>query len=333
MLLEKEWFKLQKEELPWGIQANPLNEDVDMFTWEGTIKGPKDTMWEGGVFKLYLQFDECYNDRPPKIFFHTIPFHPNVDPDTGQVCTDFLDDSNCWKEFYSVSYMLLSIQLLLPNPVLEDAVNPSAARIFASSPSSFRQTVLDCVLASKRVEVGLKPHTAEEVDLTRMSPKDSAPPERTPDESKKSSKIGKVSFDDYHAMWSGIATTKPVSSSNNPLSEVLKADSNLQVTHFGLPQQELHEEIHKQLTEHNAVMYGNFDTGRDGRDLTELKSTRIQLLKQIYLPKQQGGLSGTDTPVSRTHTCAPSPSATIARGLEPHDQEVEELLAWTNTLP
>ena len=40
-----------------------------------------------------------------------------------------------------------------------------------------------------------------------------------------------------------------------------------------------------------------------------------------------------DTPVSRTHTCAPSPSATIARGLEPHDQEVEELLAWTDTLP
>ena len=135
---------------------------------------------------------------------------------------------------------------------------------------------------------GLKPHTTEEVDLTRMSRKDPEAPARTPDERKKSSKIGKVSFDDYHAMWSGIATTKPVLSSNNPLSEVLKADSNLQATHFGLPQQELHEEIHKQLTEHNAIMYGNFDTGRDGRDLTELKTTRIQLLKQIYLPKQQG---------------------------------------------
>ena len=29
-----------------GIHAKPLNED-DMFTWEGTVKGPKDTMWEG----------------------------------------------------------------------------------------------------------------------------------------------------------------------------------------------------------------------------------------------------------------------------------------------
>ena len=46
----------------------------------------------------------------------------------------------------------LVLQLLLSNPVLENAVNPNAAQIFASSPTSFRQMVLDCVLASKRVE-------------------------------------------------------------------------------------------------------------------------------------------------------------------------------------
>ena len=135
---------------------------------------------------------------------------------------------------------------------------------------------------------GLKPHTADDVDLTRISPKEEELPERALDEKKKTIKLGKVSFDDYHAMWSGIATTKPVSDSSNPLSEVLKADSKLQATHFGLPQQELQEEIHKQLTEHNAIMYGKFDTGRTGQDLAELKSTKIQLLKQIYLPKQQG---------------------------------------------
>lgn len=31
----------------------------------------------GGVFKLYLQFGEYYNGQPPRVFFHTIPFHPN----------------------------------------------------------------------------------------------------------------------------------------------------------------------------------------------------------------------------------------------------------------
>ena len=97
-----------------------------------------------------------------------------------------------------------------------------------------------------------------------------------------------MSFDDYHAMWSGLATTKPVPDSSNPLSEVLRTDSKLQATHFGLPQQELQEEIDKQLIEHNAVMYGKFDTGMAGQDLAVLKSIKIQLLKQIYLPRQQG---------------------------------------------
>ena len=134
---------------------------------------------------------------------------------------------------------------------------------------------------------GLKPHTADEIDVTRISSKpNELRPERT--ERKKVSGVGQVSFDDYHAIWSGIATTKPVSDAFNPLSEVLKADSKLQATHFGLPQQELQEEIHKQLSEHNAIMYGKFDSGKTGQDLAELKSTKIQLLKQIYLPKQQG---------------------------------------------
>ena len=31
----------------------------------------------GGVFRIYLKFDEHYNHRPPKVCFHTIPFHPN----------------------------------------------------------------------------------------------------------------------------------------------------------------------------------------------------------------------------------------------------------------
>lgn len=49
-------------------------------------------------------------------------------------------------------HFLVALQMLLSNPVIEDAVNPNAAQIFASSPTSFRQMVLDCVLASKRVE-------------------------------------------------------------------------------------------------------------------------------------------------------------------------------------
>ena len=77
---------------------------------------------------------------------------------------------------------------------------------------------------------GLKPHTADEIDVTRISPKpNELRPKRT--QRKKVSGVGQVSFDDYHALWSGIATTKPVSDAFNPLSEVLKGDSKFNTSY------------------------------------------------------------------------------------------------------
>ena len=34
-------------------------------------------MTAGGIFRLYIKFNEQYNSRPPEVCFHTIPFHPN----------------------------------------------------------------------------------------------------------------------------------------------------------------------------------------------------------------------------------------------------------------
>ena len=41
---------------------------------------------------------------------------------------------------------------MLSNPVAENAVNGEAAQMLVVSPAVYRQTVLDCVLASKRIE-------------------------------------------------------------------------------------------------------------------------------------------------------------------------------------
>ena len=141
----------------------------------------------------------------------------------------------------------------------------------------------------------------EDIGLSQITPKDAKMSESLSEETKKTvGRFGKVSFDDYHAVWSGIATTKPVSNSSNPLSEVLKADSKLQAAHFGLAHHELQTEIHKQLAEHNAIMYGKFEKrGSVGQNLVELKATKIQLLKQIYLPKHQGNQDFTPNSCNR----------------------------------
>lgn len=75
--------------------------------------------------------------------------------------------------------------------------------------------------------VGFKFYMVEEVDLIWMFCKDFELFVRIFDERKKSLKIGKVLFDDYYVMWSGIVIIKLVLNLNNLLSEVFKVDFNL----------------------------------------------------------------------------------------------------------
>ena len=41
---------------------------------------------------------------------------------------------------------------MLANPVMDEAINIDAAQLYEKSPSVYRQMVLDCVLASVRVD-------------------------------------------------------------------------------------------------------------------------------------------------------------------------------------
>lgn len=138
------------------------------------------------------------------------------------------------------------------------------------------------------VSAGLKPHLEEELEVTKPE-KPEAQAENTEQSNKRLVQIAKISFDDYHSLWSGIATTRPAPTSKNPLNDILRSDSKLQAAHFGMEQDELQEEIKKQIVEHNSLMYGKFDKSTEKpKDLEELKATRINMLKQIYLPKPQG---------------------------------------------
>ncbi len=46
--------------------------------WQAVIFGPDDTPWEGGTFKLVLEFTEDYPNKAPSVRFLTKMFHPNI---------------------------------------------------------------------------------------------------------------------------------------------------------------------------------------------------------------------------------------------------------------
>merc|ERR1712100_824741 len=103
-----------------GCSAAPLNED-NPFVWAGSLFGPADTPWEGGILSMRIFFSEDYPAKPPKVRFTCEMFHPNVYSD-GVLCLDIIQDQ--WKPIYSVSSILTSIQSLLPDPNPASPANP-----------------------------------------------------------------------------------------------------------------------------------------------------------------------------------------------------------------
>eukprot|EP00071_Canis_lupus_P040896 XP_022274453.1 ubiquitin-conjugating enzyme E2 U isoform X28 [Canis lupus familiaris] len=184
-LLERDFQELKENNFK-GITAFPVSEDL--MEWGANIEGLQNTFWHGLFFQLTIHFTSQYNFVPPVVKFITIPFHPNVDQNSGRVCIDFLDDPEKWNTNYTLSSILLALQVMLSNPVLENPVNLEAAQMLIKDESLYKQIVLRLFsqpiqLRENSLEFPKDPHK-----LTRS--------------------IKAVSFNDYYKTWSGIATSK-----------------------------------------------------------------------------------------------------------------------------
>ncbi|OIV89863.1 hypothetical protein TanjilG_23128 [Lupinus angustifolius] len=98
-------FKRLQQDPPAGISGAP--QDNNIMLWNAVIFGPDDTPWDGGTFKLTLQFSEDYPNKPPTVRFVSRMFHPNIYAD-GSICLDILQ--NQWSPIYDVAAILTSIQ-------------------------------------------------------------------------------------------------------------------------------------------------------------------------------------------------------------------------------
>ncbi|KAI0776666.1 ubiquitin-conjugating enzyme/RWD-like protein [Trametes elegans] len=133
---------------PEGIRV-VTNED-NMLDVTGIIEGPEGTPYAGGYFRVRFQFTEEFPAAPPKCWFSTKIFHPNVSA-TGEICVNTLKKD--WKSTYGIGHILLTVKCLLIYPNPESALDEEAGKLLLEDYNSYceRARLITSVHAQPKV--------------------------------------------------------------------------------------------------------------------------------------------------------------------------------------
>ena len=61
--------KAWRRDHPYGFYARPISKgdgSSNIMVWEAGVPGKEATDWEGGVYKVSMEFSDDYPSKPPK---------------------------------------------------------------------------------------------------------------------------------------------------------------------------------------------------------------------------------------------------------------------------
>lgn len=109
---------------PEGIKVG-VNDD-DFSTIYADIEGPAGTPYENGVFRMKLILSRDFPHSPPKGYFLTKIFHPNI-ATNGEICVNTLKRD--WNPSLGLRHVLIVVKCLLIEPYPESALNEQAGKM------------------------------------------------------------------------------------------------------------------------------------------------------------------------------------------------------------
>ena len=143
-LSDMEKYKEKNNIKEWN--AYPID---GYYLWEAYVYGPEDSPYEGGKFKLRIDFPSNYPENPFKIRFLTKIYHPFVS-EKGEIhCCDFPNfyvetSPGDWKRDFTLRMAIEEIRDKLKNFKINCGYcNPEATKMFQKNREKFNEIAKD----------------------------------------------------------------------------------------------------------------------------------------------------------------------------------------------
>jgi len=124
----------------WKVDL--VNDNISELNVE--FKGPPDSPYSGGHWRVHVELPEAYPYKSPSIGFCNRIYHPNVDETAGSVCLDVINQT--WSPMFdllNIFETFLPQLLLYPNPT--DPLNGEAAALLMREPEAYSTKVKEYV--------------------------------------------------------------------------------------------------------------------------------------------------------------------------------------------
>ncbi|KAI0041682.1 hypothetical protein FA95DRAFT_671202 [Auriscalpium vulgare] len=157
---------------PEGIRVE-TNED-NMLDVTGIIEGPGGTPYAGGYFRIKFKFTDEFPAAPPKCWFATKIFHPNVSG-AGEICVNTLKKD--WQSSYGIAHILVTVKCLLIYPNPDSALDEEAGKLLQEDYALYcqRARLITSVHATPRVPPPQFASAGTSTGSARVSPAPTLP--------------------------------------------------------------------------------------------------------------------------------------------------------------
>ncbi|KAK1836672.1 ubiquitin-conjugating enzyme/RWD-like protein [Podospora conica] len=151
------------------IRTRPLTIDCRQEFYV-RFKGPAETPFEGGIWKVHVELPDTYPYKSPSIGFMNRIFHPNIDELSGSVCLDVINQT--WSPMFdmiNIFEVFLPQLLRYPNP--SDPLNGEAAALLMRDPTGYDAKVKEYVtrFASKDATDQAGAESEDDDDLSSVA--------------------------------------------------------------------------------------------------------------------------------------------------------------------